>query len=55
MNQFQIHFPLFPEGLFGKVKKQYGKQEEDKKEQEIKHLKRVAAGFKGWRTRRTGK
>lgn len=51
----QLQIPLFPEGIFDRVREAHRAQEEFKLRKELEHLKRVAAGFKAWRTRRTGK
>lgn len=42
----------FPDNLFNGVLLHWNKTDEAKKDNEIKHLKRVIAGFKSWRTRR---
>jgi len=47
--QTKLHFS---KETFNLVKLEYRKQEETKKDNEIKHLKRVISGFKGWKTKR---
>lgn len=50
--QLHIKFPLFSADTFGELKKKYVKQEQNAKDKEIEHLKRVVAAFKGWKTKR---
>lgn len=52
MNTRQLQLPLFPDGMFEKVKEAYRAQEFDKLQKEIEHLKHRIAGFVGYRTKR---
>lgn len=42
----------FSKETFNLVRLEHKRREEQKKDKEIEHLKRVVAGFKGWKTKR---
>ncbi len=42
----------FSKETFNLVRLEHRRLEEQKKEKEIEHLKRVIAGFRGWKTKR---
>lgn len=50
--QLQISFPLFPEGLFTKVKEGQKLAEEIKLQQELQHYKNRVRAYKGHTTKR---
>lgn len=54
-DQLRIPFPLFHSGLFKEIREGYAKSEQEKIQEELKHLKHVVAGFKGYRTKRMKK
>lgn len=52
MKAGQLQLPLFPDGMFEKVKEAYRAQEFAKLQKELEHLKHRVAGFVGYRTKR---